>query len=129
VSGPNKGSSLLDASAVLAVLFAETGAAVVEAAGPGLLISAVNAEEVLSKLVRSGMPLEAAVEALESLDVEVIPYGAAEAAQSARLATSKALSLGDRACLGTALLRQCQVLTADRQWKRAAPGVAITYIR
>ena len=129
MNDPNEDVSLLDASAVLAVLFGESGADLVKAAGPHLLISAVNAEEVLSKLARSGMPLDTAVEAIESLHLEVLPFGAAEATESARLSTIKTLSLGDRACLGTAAVHQCQVLTADRQWKAAATRMRITFIR
>lgn len=120
MSGPNDGSQpLLDASAVLAVLFEEAGADTVRVAGPHPAIGAVNAAEVLAKLVRVGMPIAAAVEALESMHLELVPFGIAEAVESARLATVRGLSLGDRACLATAKLRACPVLTADRHWKGA----------
>jgi PIN domain nuclease of toxin-antitoxin system len=38
------------------------------------------------------------------------------------------LSLGDRACLATAQLRDLPVLTADRVWKKL-PGFAIIAVR
>lgn len=124
-----KTDRVLDASAVLAVLFGESGAEVAQSAGHRAVISAVNIAEVLAKLVRRGMPVEAAVDAIDNLDIETVSFGPSEAIQSARLATVKGLSLGDCACLATAAVRGWPVLTADRHWKEAVPGQQVIVIR
>jgi len=130
VKPPNNSSvPVLDASAVLAVLFDEPGKDAVLDVGPRFRISVVNAAEVLAKLVRDGMPVEAATEALDSLYPELAPFVMGEALESARLATVKGLSLGDRACLATALVLRVAALTADRQWKNLPSGYRVTLIR
>ena len=92
--------SVLDASAVLALLQAEPGAEVVQNLLPGAVISAVNLAEVLHKLVSRGMPEDMAREALDGLALEVIPFGGDAAYASVRFIHPQ-LSLGDRVCLAT----------------------------
>lgn len=120
--------SVLDASAVLALLNAEPGEDKVRLLLPRATISAVNVAEVLAKLVTQGMPAEEALEAMEELDLPVVPFGAAEALVSIRY-VHPSLSLGDRACLATAEVRNEPAITADRVWKRASPRAKIELIR
>lgn len=121
-------SPVLDASAVLAVIFEEAGADRVAEHIPGAAISAVNLAEVLAKLRDLGMP-ETTIEAiLEELQLTIIPFDVAQAHESARLrpmTRSAGLSLGDRACLATAALRGAVALSADRAWARLSDGAGV----
>ena len=65
------------------------------------LIGAVNAAEVLAKLVCRGMPVQDAQDAFEALHLEVTPFEPGAAAISARY-VRKGVSLGDRCFLATA---------------------------
>ena len=125
---------MLDASAVLALLFEETGADVVRMRVRGALISTVNLAEVLAKLVDKGLPIEEAVRAVEMLGMEAVPLSIKQAQLSSGLrpATRAAgLSLGDRACLALARDRGLQALTAERRWTDVAKdaGVDVEVIR
>jgi ribonuclease VapC len=126
---------VLDASAVLAVIFDEPGSERVAAHLPGALISAVNAAEVMTKLVDLGMPDETVNAIFEGLQLTILPFETAHARASARLrpqTRAAGLSLGDRACLAVAGQRDAPVLTTDRAWSRldgAALGVTIELLR
>ena len=123
---------VLDASALLAVLFKETGAALVASRFGESCMSTVNLAEVLSKLERDGRDVEAMHSGLESSAIEWVPFGADDAKQAALLLAvtrPHGLSLGDRACLALARSRGIPVLTADRAWTRVEAGVEIELIR
>jgi len=113
-------AKVFDASAVLAFLYAEPGAAQVRAELPGGMISAVNAAEVLAVLVRNGLPLQEAQTALEKTRLAVLDFSLAHAAKTAEpLSPSirrRGISLGDRASMAAALLKGVPVVTADRTW-------------
>ncbi len=126
--------TLLDASALLAVIFEETGAELVlSALKEGSAISAVNAGEVAACLFQEDWDLEEVLLAFNQLGVTVLPFDAETAITSGsfRKATRKlGLGLGDRACLATAYKEKCPVLTADKAWTRLElPDVAVTCIR
>ena len=116
--------AVLDASALLAYLFDEPGTRVViDALGQGVIMSAVNVAEVLTKLVERGVSAGEALSRLGSMGlleaIELIDFGLADAREVAQLRQSTAdlgLSLGDRACLALARQTGLPVLTSDRQW-------------
>jgi PIN domain nuclease of toxin-antitoxin system len=125
---------VLDASAVLTVIFGETGAERVAAHLPGAMISAVNVAEVMTKLHDLGMPEDTIDAIFEGLQLTVLPFDTAHARETARLrplTRSAGLSLGDRACLAAAKLRDAPALSADRAWERLAhpTGVTIELLR
>lgn len=125
---------VLDASAVLALLFGERGGEAVRAHLRTGVIGAANLAEVLAKLSDHGMPAEQAARAVAILGLEVAPMTEAQAQRSAglRSATRAAgLSLGDRACLALAAELGVPALTADRGWDAVAgaAGVAVQVIR
>ena len=127
-------TAVLDASAVLALLFSEPGADVVRPRMRGGLISTVNLAEVLAKLVDKGVPAEDAARAVDMLGMEPVPLSVEQAQLSAALrsATRAAgLSLGDRACLALARERGLPAITAERRWPDVAEkaGVAVEVIR
>ncbi len=121
---------VLDASAVLALLQNEPGADQVWRYVPGARLSAVNAAEVVSKLVDGGSAADEAGELLDRLGAEIVPFDAVDVVPSARMRHgSRALSLGDRACLALALRLAVPAVTADRAWAELRTEVKIQLIR
>jgi len=114
---------VLDATCVLALLFREPGADVVAAAfGRTCLLSTVNYQEVVAKLLDRGMTGAAIGSALQ-LPFELVDFDEEQALTAGLLrATTRALGLsaGDRACLALAQVRKLPALTADRAWERVA---------
>ncbi len=128
---------VLDASAILALLFDEPGAEAVSArhAEP-LFMSAVNAAEVVSKLIDAGQEPREAIEVFRSIqdaaDLAAIPFDTSQALDAAAIRAGTrdhGLSLGDRACLALARSLKLPAMTADRTWKKLRLGVEIRAIR
>lgn len=116
---------VLDASALLAYLHEEEGAAeVADAIAQSASISAANWAETLSKVAELGSPPSRLAADLEEQGLlhgllEVVPLTAEDALVIGELrpvTRDRGLSLGDRACLALALRLKLPVLTADRDW-------------
>ena len=123
---------VLDASALLALLYRESGAERVVAALDRSAISTVNMAEVLGRLARDGRDVAEALERVRELPIAIVPFSTEHAALAARLlpATREhGLSLGDRACLALALERDAVALTSDTAWTRAAHGARVELFR
>jgi len=124
---------VLDASALIALMYLEPGSEAVEQAiDDGAAISAVNIAEVAAKLNEAGMADDDVREALDALDIQVHPFDRALAYRSGLLrAQTKllGLSLGDRACLALAAELGQPALTTDRAWAGVAVGIDIRVIR
>ena len=103
---------VFDASAVLALLQGETGAGRLQTLQPKAVVNAVNAAEVLAKLVNRGLPASEAQAAFRALHLEVTPFDPAMAEISAQY-VRKGVSLGDRCFLAAARL-QGPGWTSDR---------------
>ncbi len=124
--------AVLDASALLALVLAESGESVVRARGENGLISAVNYSETLAKLAERGFDDVLGQRMLDLLDLEIVPFDQEQALAAARWrAKTRALGLSfaDRACLALAKTRSVSVLTADRQWQTLHPDIEIVLIR
>jgi len=124
--------TVIDASALLALLNAETGADAVAAALPGGVISAVNLSEVIAKLCQAGMPEKAIRQALQPLGLDIVPFDEEQAYEAGLLRTATrdiGVSLGDRACLGLAKSLGVAALTADKAWAGLTVGVTVKVIR
>jgi len=133
-SSVSGGPVVLDASAVLALLFEEPGAEVVRTQLRTGVIGAANLAEVLAKLSDHGLPAVEAVRAVTILGLEVAPMTETQAGRSAELrpmTRAVGLSLGDRACLALAAELGVLALTADRSWDAVAgaAGVSVQVIR
>ena len=123
---------VIDASALLALLNAEPGAAVVAEALPSGVISAVNFSEVVAKLCEAGMPEKAIRQALQPLGLDILSFDEEQSYQAGlfRLPTrDRGISLGDRACLSLAKMLGVAALTADRAWAGISGGVKVKVIR
>lgn len=124
--------TVLDASALLALLRSEPGAARVAAVLGGAGISAVNLAEVFTKMVAHGRPHASTAAVITRLRLPVVLFDEIQAGRVADLRSSTraaGLSLGDRACLTLALACDAPVLTTDRAWTELDIGVRVEVIR
>ncbi len=124
--------TILDASAVLALLQSEEGGDVVAAELPTASMSAVNLSEVWQKLQHHGLDSNLLTAGLQALGVSVLPFTHDDAVGAAQLWTStrsRGLSLADRACLALGLRLHQDVLTADRSWAGLDVGVVVRHLR
>lgn len=127
-------SFVLDASALLAVLFDEPGGDYVYGVMTGSQISVVNLSEVYATLLEGGMTFEKAREVVDPLPVWVRTFRDGHAWQTAKLRplTKRfGLSLGDRACITAAMFADLPILTSDRRMAEARDilGLDIRMIR
>ena len=126
--------TVLDASAVLAVVLEEPGAdVVVEALRSGAAMSTVNVAEVAARLHQDGWSESEVALVFGTLGIEILPFGPEAALSSGRLrmvTRHLGLGLGDRACLATGRIEGCPVLTSDRSWREIdVAGIEIRCIR
>lgn len=125
-------SAAIDASALLALLFAEPGAEkVADAIADGAAMSAVNLSEIATVLIRRAQDAEKIlVPACEQLTL--VPFTDADALAAAALYPTTAgngLSLGDRACLALAQRLGVPALTAEHGWAELSLDVEVLLIR
>jgi ribonuclease VapC len=130
-AAPGEVRGVLDASAILAMLFGEPGAdAVADAIADGAAMSTVTHAEVGTVLIRTGRDANAL--ALVAGQVLVEPFSVADAETAAELIAEGArlgLSLGDRACLALARRLRAPALTAERVWVQLEASIEIILIR
>jgi ribonuclease VapC len=124
---------VLDASAILALLFSEPGGEVLtDELLDESAVSTVNLAEVQTALVRRGVsPADAWARAI-IVAGEMVPFTQDQARVAGSLVTQTrtlGLSLGDRACLALALESKARIYTADKSWKKLKIGVEIRLIR
>jgi PIN domain nuclease of toxin-antitoxin system len=134
---PRVATTVLDASALLALIRHEPGAdRVLVAISEGALVSAVNWSEVLATLVvAGGDPYEITAMALPggaTTRLQLIGFDDQQARECARLVRYTRhlrLSLADRAALALGQLRRLPVLTSDRAWRSLRLPIKIEVIR
>jgi ribonuclease VapC len=124
---------VLDASALLAYLFRESGHEMVAKYIEDACISTVNLSEVAGRFVRDGIDAKPIIQHIEKTSIEIVPFTQVHALQAASFIPKTkvyGLSLGDRACLGLAAVRNLPVLTADVAWAGIESlGVDVIQIR
>ena len=122
-----------DTSALLAYLLDEPGC---DVAGDwlrrGAVVSTLNVQELVSKIVRDGGTRDDASATLVDLALEaqhdLTSTLAIEAGAMIVHARVHGLSHGDRACLALARHLDLPAITADRDWAKVAEAVGVRVI-
>jgi PIN domain nuclease of toxin-antitoxin system len=126
------GTAVVDASAVLALLRDEPGAAGIAALEATPMISAVNLLEVRLVMRRQGVPEDTVAAIVDALHLRVVPFVGQLIPLAAAIHAAgrrKGLSLADAICLATAQALQLPVYTADRAWRDVVDGVEVRWVR
>lgn len=123
---------VLDASALLAMLFGEPGSDVVASRGSGAVVSSVGYSETLAKMIDRGIGLADAERIIGRLSIYVAAFDSEAAAVAASLCVHTrplGLPFAALACLALGLKTGLPVLTADRRWLEVPGQVKIELIR
>ena len=125
--------TVLDASAVLALIHGEVGSEVVAEYIDGAQLGTANLAEVVGKLVDAHIDAARLRELLATAGVIVEPLTAADAELAGAMRSlpgGRALSLGDRCCLAlTVSTASTEVLTADRVWADLGLPIKVRLLR
>ncbi len=125
-------SVVLDASAVLAMVLHEPGREAVRAVLAGAVMNTVNLSEVYTKVVENRLDVDAVRAAIQASPMRIVAFDDAHAILTGKLRQQTrqyGLSLGDRACLATAIRERRPVMTADKAWLKLGLDIEITSIR
>lgn len=124
--------SVLDASAVIALLVEEPGADLIERHLQDAHMSAVNVSEVLQKAAQRDLWEPGFESDLEALGVTIETFTTTDARVAAAIgeaAPLAGLSLGDRACLALAHRLDMPVVTTDSIWTTLDLGIRVVDAR
>ena len=107
---------VLDSSAILAVIFQEKGAEIVEPLLDKSLVSSINVAEVFTKFAEKGILNQQTIADFQQLGLEIIDFDFEQSVKVAELrplTRHLGLSLGDRSCLALAMLNKTSAVTGN----------------
>ncbi|MDN5927554.1 MAG: type II toxin-antitoxin system VapC family toxin [Hyphomicrobiales bacterium] len=110
---------VIDSSVVLAVLRNEEGSRLAAELALGATMSSVNLAEIVTKCVEFEIDPNDALQYIAGRNINVVEFGFTDGVLAGRLwkaAPKGKLSLGDRACIATAIKLNATIITADRIW-------------
>ena len=125
-------SVILDASALLALIFDEPGGFIVAPQARGSRILSVNFSEVVQRVLSIDGNPDRAEEAVDLLNITVAPFDRQLARMTAELreiTSFMGASFADRACFAFALANSAPVLSSDQDWRKLDIGIDIRMIR
>ena len=124
---------ILDASSLIAFVYAEPGYEVVADILHCSVMSTVNVSEVIKYMLNCNVQKEEIDKLLDDSLSKIIDFNRRQSYMAAELVqyTKKyGLSLADRACIALALNTGYPILTADKTWKKLEiENVTINLIR
>lgn len=124
--------TVLDSSALLAMLFGEPGGDLVRASVSTSAMSAANLAEVVTKLVARGADENLAMRTAQESEVEVVAVDQRQAESAGLMharTRSLGISMGDAFCLVLGETLGAPVLTTDRRLSEVAAGVEVRLLR
>jgi PIN domain nuclease of toxin-antitoxin system len=124
--------TLLDTSAIIALLRKEPGYEILEDLIANSSISSVNLSELVAVLARSGITETEIDEIITDLVPEIIPFSENLAIQAGKLTNQTkglGLSLGDRACIATGIHHNMTIYTTDKIWQELKAPADIILVR
>ncbi|MDO8839980.1 MAG: type II toxin-antitoxin system VapC family toxin [Parvibaculum sp.] len=123
---------VLDASVLLVSILREPGHENIAPLLDRARMSSVNLAEVVTKLTAYGLSIDAVLDLVDDMEMQIEPLDKGRAVATGLLTnkTSRAgLSLGDRACLSLAGELGLTAVTADKAWAKVDVGVEVQTIR
>lgn len=124
---------LLDASAILAYFFRESGYEELEPyLSKKVLVSTINWLEVVNRVRKvSSAEAEKELEIMREQFMILTSFNELDMQKTLSLhfPAELRISLADRACLGTAIARKMPVVTADRTWQKLKLPTEVICIR
>lgn len=123
---------VIDSSVILAYVRREPGGERLREFLPAAAMSAANLAETVTKCIELGLDPDSAIAFIQESGIELIDLDTEQAilaGQLRRKAPKGVLSLGDRACIATAILTGRTAVTADKVWTGYGLGCKIELIR
>lgn len=124
---------VFDSSALIALLAKEKGYELVKNHMRDAIISTVNIAEVYKYCIETQkIPLNETRKIIKLLGIKIIDFDDDQAAINADLVSKTkkyGLSLGDRACIALAVIRNHSIITCDKIWQEVDMGVELIMVR